>query len=342
LPITLRNTIPEENYGRSLYIVGCGRYVMTEILPVFKSYNLRGICEFNFELLQSTTFNEFELKTNDFDVLLEFARHDANQKLFIIASYHSYHTEQTVKALQLSNTRVLIEKPPCISFNDFNKLHEVYDQNRIYIAYHRRFAAWNIKIKKLLAQNGSPLLVNMLIHEVNIPVYHWYFAPNQGTRISGNLCHWIDLTFFWIRQRPVRLSITRNTILGIDYSVYNILFENGTLVNYIPSDLGNGLRGVQEYITIRGKDLEINLSDHLHLRIWQNGKTNNYYKIRRDKGHVRLNKYYTKFVQTGIPSPYAKKDFILTTFTYIKFVEMWNKNIDSFEFNEDFFTEQNI
>ena len=323
-------------------MVGGGRYILTEILPVFRDYNSKGICEFNFELLRNKVFEKFELKTNDFEVLFEYAKNDNSEKLFIISSYHSYHTDQALRVLQLSNSKVIIEKPPCITFVDFHLLLKAYDQEKIYIAYHRRFASWNIKIKDILLNISTPLIMTMIIHEVNIPDYHWYFAPNQGTRISGNLCHWIDLAYFWINQKPFNLSITRNTILGVDYSVYNILFENGSLVSFTPSDFGDGTHGVQEYITIKGKNIDIYLSDHLNLSIWRNGGRKKYFRLKRDKGHKRLNRYYSEYVKTGIPSPYSRKDFILSTFTYIKFAEMFNNNIDSFEFDSKYFIDYGI
>jgi predicted dehydrogenase len=328
--------------SKSLYIIGGGRYVLTEILPVFRNYNMQGLCDFNFELLQNPVFSNFNLRTNDFDEIIEYAKKDSSEKLFIIASYHSYHTDQAARALKLVNAKVVIEKPPCITLEDFHNLLGLYDESRIYIAYHRRFAEWNIRLKEILTATVSPVMINMIIHEIEIPSHHWYFAPNQGTRISGNLCHWIDLAYFWISQKPARLLITRNVVLGIDSSVFNILFENGTLVNLIASDKGDGTKGVQENITIKGEGLDISVEDYIKMHIWRNDKKRHYLRLKRDKGHIKLNKYYTGYVTNGIPSPYTRKDFVLTTFTYIKFVEMWEKGEDIFVFGNDFYERYQI
>jgi predicted dehydrogenase len=338
LPITFIKQGKTNTGKSSLYIIGAGRYALTEILPVFRSYNMKGLCDFNFELLQNEIFGEFELKTNDFETLIEYAKADPCPKVFIIASYHSYHTFQAVRALDTENSKVVIEKPPCVTMDDFQKLLAIYDEKRIYIAYHRRFAGWNLKLRNILHNARVPVNISMLIREITISPQHWYFAPNQGTRISGNLCHWIDLAYFWINKKPAALMITRNTILGIDSSLFNILFEDGTLVNLVASDKGDGTNGVQEHITVRGEGIDVHIGDYVKLDLWYNGKKRHYSGIRRDKGHMKMNKYYTGYVQNNVPSPYSRRDFILTTFTYIRFVEMWEKGEDNFVFGNDFFT----
>lgn len=331
-PIILKEDHPDKKaaFDIDLYLVGCGKYVFSEILPIFKEFNQKMAVDFNYEILNLEVFKDFYIRTNDFNTIFDYSDNE-NKKLAVIASYHSYHTEQAVRFLTLKASKVIIEKPPCVTKDDFIKLLSIYDTKRVYIAYHRRFSKWNILVKKIIARNPTPLIINMVIREPQIPPNHWYFSPNQGTRISGNLCHWIDLAIFWIQRMPVSIKISKNEILGVDHSIYNIVFDDGTIVNLVPTDMGDGTRGVQEYIIIKGKSIDIRIEDYTRMWIWEKGRRKTYFSRIRDKGHRKLNDMYKKFILHGIESPYSKRDFIFTTWIYISFVEIFYSNQDSLE-----------
>jgi len=305
-----------------LYLIGCGSYVLTEILPVYGDFNLAAAVDFNFDILNSKFFRNFKLRTNDFDEIKKLKEND-RPKLGIISSYHSYHTRQALDFLKLPNSKVIIEKPPCVTKEDLSMLAAVFDENRMFIAYHRRFSKWNRLVKDLISRNKSPVIINMVIQELNITKDHWYFAPNQGTRITGNLCHWIDLAVYWIPAEPLRITIAKNPELGIDGSIYNIYFENGSIVNIVPSDGGDQTFGIREYIHIKGEYLDIRISDYTSMHIWEKGKTKRLTSLRRSKGHVEMNKTYKRLILKNLPSPYTKQDLVYTTWIYISFVELF-------------------
>jgi hypothetical protein len=332
-PIIIKSEKDNSNNNPELYIIGGGRYVLSEILPVFKDYSKVCLCDFNYEILSLNVYSGFHLKTNDFYVLLDKAKKSECQKVCIIASYHSYHSVQAVNFLKTPNSKVIIEKPPCVTKKDFELLYQNYDESRIYIAYHRRFAPWNIKIKSIINTSG-PFIATFQIQEIQLSEKHWYFSENQGTRISGNLCHWFDLAIYWFGI-PKKLIIAKNS-KGTDHSVYTIVFEDDSIATFIASDLGNGTRGVQEYINIKSKDVEIKINDYLSMSIWKKGKSKKYVNLIRNKGHRNLNKFFNEYLLVGKPSPYSKRDFVLSSITTIKFVELFysNESVTNIDFSK--------
>ncbi len=60
-----------------------------------------------------------------------------------------------------------------------------------------------LEAKAMLSCCNGPLTMTCIVKELRLPKSHWYYWSTQGTRIAGNLCHWIDLGAYCIKQRPV-------------------------------------------------------------------------------------------------------------------------------------------
>jgi predicted dehydrogenase len=326
-PIEYISSVNNIKNNRELFLIGGGRYTLTEILPILKNYYYKAICDFNDEILNLGVYEKFEYRTNDFSKIISLNSNNKNEKLCVVSSYHSYHTRQAVEFLKLDSSKVILEKPPCVTLEDFESLLSVYDEERLFISYHRRYAPWNLKIKELLANSEYPFIANFQIKEKKLSSYHWYYWPNQGTRITGNLCHWIDLSIFFF-GKPSEIFISKNP-LGVDLSNFSILFSNNSLASFSYSDYGDLTRGVQENINIKGNDIEIILNDYLSLTIWSKGRMKNKRNIRRDKGHKKMNLKIKSYIDNNLPSDYSKKDFIYTTLTYIKIVELMKSDQSS-------------
>ncbi len=323
-------------FNRDLYIIGSGFYIKSFVLPFFKKFNPKVAVDFNHNILTANYLKNFEIRTNDFSKILEYSE-DEKLKCGIIASYHSYHTQQAIDFLKMPNSVVVIEKPPCVTFDDLRMLLQNYDPKKIYIGYNRRFIKWNAIVRDLIAKHPSPCIINISITEAQISKSHWYYAPNQGTRIAGNLCHWVDLVIYLLQKKPIKVMISRNDKLGIEYSSYSILFEDGSIANLTPTDLGDGTHGVQEFLHIRNEELDIKIDDYLRMRIWEKGRTRNYYKIRRDKGHAKMYRFFNKAITNKIPSNYSKTDLIYSTLTYISLIHLSKSDFDSLSLNFDDF-----
>jgi len=84
---------------------------------------------------------------------------------------------------------------------------------------------------------SRPLIFSAIVKEPKIPQTHWYFWQNQGTRITGNVCHWIDLAFFLIGSRVTEINLL-NT--GDSVSI-GLVFQDGSLATIVASDIGTWL-----------------------------------------------------------------------------------------------------
>lgn len=310
-----------------LYAVGCGGYMLSEVLPVHsKRMKLHAAIDVNPAVLDLPELQGAAHRSNDLASVLEADEEPERAKLAYIASYHSWHTAQALDFLDaFPHGKLIIEKPPCITEQDLKALAGRFDPQRIFIAFHRRYAPWNVRIREWLKECPEPVMVDMWVHEAPIGPDHWYFAPNQGTRIAGNLCHWIDLAIYWVGARPERVSVASNERLGPDRSFYALHFDDGSMVHFTPTDLGDNTRGVQEHIRIQSASQEVRLEDQLRLDRWYKGKRLTRRAWKRDKGHERMNRDYMDRILKGSPSPYPREDLIAVTRVQNAFIELQRK-----------------
>jgi len=331
-PISISRTVRRKRQtDLDLYIIGCGSYTRTYVLPIFKSFYRKFACDLNPTVLGSKYLNTFEYRSNSFLDMFNICKSD-NHSVALIASYHSNHSEQAVSILsRLENVKVFIEKPPCVSRDDLDNLLRVFDTNRVAVGYNRRYIPWNRLIRDLIHQYDAPVSICFNIKEVQVPVDHWYCWPNQGTRITGNLSHWFDLSVYWIDSLPKKLFVSRNDVLGIDHSTFVVIFENGSTATFLPDDRGDLTRGVQEFISIRSENYEVTVNDYTYMKIWEKGKTKRFYNIRRNKGHSAMYKDFVQKVRSGQPFTYTHKDLIYSSELYIKCIEAYMKEIPEVE-----------
>ncbi len=309
------------NYN--LFMIGCGDYPRTQVIPLFTDFTKFVAIDFNSTVLNYEDIQHFSLRSTDFRSVRKISVGSAKLNLAIITSYHSYHTQQAVEFLKIvPNSVVIIEKPPCVTEDDLHLLSAAYDQKRIFVSYNRRFIPWNIRIKELIRESKGPFIIQIMINEVQISKTHWYYAPNQGTRVTGNLCHWIDLAIFLLGKKPVKLTIAKNPI-GIDNSVFTILFEDGSTVSMIATEYGDGTYGVRESLTVKGPELDISVDDYTNMKVWNQGKTETFSSLTRDKGHRRMYQTFKKRIVQGKVSEYTKEELVYSTAAYIQFVKLY-------------------
>ena len=300
-------------HKNGLFIYGLGGYVRMFIMPYLKKMPKIACIDYKAnvasEFKSKYKFEKSFLTASDsFDLLKTI-----EQPVAVIATYHSDHaTIASNIFFSNPNTFIFIEKPPIVTLEDLIRLIEIYNRGaKIEIGFNRRFINYSKYVQKVV--RNKVLIINCTIKEVNISDNHWYLWKNQGTRITGNVVHWVDLGTFWIQSIPTEINVLTN---GTDQetSAISILYKNGSILNITASDKGNGLRGVQEKIEIRFDDETIFIDDFLSLsHTKKNGIKSKRYQFFREKGHKEMYRNFEKIVQHHRPSEYSVYDLINTS-----------------------------
>lgn len=316
---------PEKNIKQSskrIFIYGFGAYAHSYSSKFFMG-NVNSIVDCNKRVLTGFRGMDKISYFEDYrDSLPLYAKID--DPVAVISTYHSAHFK-IAKELFLANPKgkVFIEKPVVVRFQDASELIDLKKQGFwLDAGYNRRYIDWNIMIMRMLKTIKSPKIINISVKETIIPPMHWYYWPNQGTRITGNLCHWIDLAYFWVKSKPREM-----TLLGTEDSFgLSILFEDGSIANITASDKGNDLRGVQEKIEVRAEDRTIFIDDYKKMTMFNNGSSVVKKKILRDKGHDAMYRRFLKAAGSSEQPLYAEDDLFWVSYMTDKAAQMFVEN----------------
>jgi predicted dehydrogenase len=136
------------------------------------------------------------------------------------------------------------------------------------------------------AQTG-PAMLNWFVAGHAIPEGHWYFAEEEGGRILGNLCHWIDFTLRLIPEPnrfPIQIIPARSRRADCDISV-SYLFADGSIGTIMFSAKGHTFEGVRETLNAHKGNLLVSLTDFQTLRLDNNARVIRRWLWFRDHGH---------------------------------------------------------
>lgn len=292
-----------------VFFLGFGSYIFEYVLKHFKNDVIAAL-DYKGDII-ARYFNFSFPIYNDFEKILEPIS-NVDEPLVIVATYHSDHAWMAREVLNLNPTaRVFIEKPACITLEDANLLVNLRNKGYwIDIGYNRRYAFLS-QVIKLHIRSDEPAYLTFIVKEVKIPETHWYFWPNQGTRVFGNLTHWIDLVRFFMNGKQVK------DIFAIGHKdsslTTSLKFEDGSIANIITSDYGSDLLGVEEYIEIRTWKKTLRLHDYRFLEIFSGNEYKKLKSITRDKGHHNMYTSLKKHVLKKRPPLYPLEDIYWVT-----------------------------
>jgi len=311
----------KRNNKYDLFIAGAGSYPFSYILPFLRKVNLHTVIDIN-PITASIVGEKYGFLYTDTSCERALTRlNESEHPVLIVSTYHSTHLPIIEKALSVNpKTKIFVEKPPVTNYDQLKKLVSLRSNpdHFIEIGYNRRYSPFIKKAKEVLSQCREPYLITCIIKEKKLPISHWYYWPSQGTRITGNLCHWIDLGIFFIQKRPVSMvAISASDKSCADDVSCGIKFEDGSLLTLIASERGNPLRGVQEYIDIRCGDITITINDFLVMNVQINGRKKTYRRILRDKGHIRMYNDFLLKIDLNRRPGYPNEDLEISTALYL-------------------------
>ncbi len=308
LPVS-KYTNQEVNHAeKGVFLYGLGDYARVYIAPNIKAENKSYCVDYNYSLAkhykENYNYGQFGLVPEESYSVLEKTK----KPLAIIATYHSDHTRIAKEIFERNPSAfIFIEKPPCVTREDIKTLTALYEKGaNLEIGYNRRFIPLNQKIRNAFYDQQKVITIS--VKEILITENHWYFWPNQGTRITGNLTHWLDLAVFWINGKPVEINLMASPSKDETIAV-SVLFSEGSLVNITVSDKGNSLRGVQENIEVRTKTETVVIQDYTRYSWTSNqGRKNTINKSIRNKGHDAMYKHLVKAYHNKAEVKYTKED----------------------------------
>jgi predicted dehydrogenase len=306
--------------GIPVAVLGAGDYTRTEIIPALRRARLSLYAVANREPHIAAMVGReygFALATTDSErAIAEMP----SPGLVVVATAHDSHTHLACAALKAGH-RVFVEKPPTVTSEDVQRLAAAMCSNpgSVEIGFNRRYHPLVRRARARLMQESGPTSISCIVKELTFQPDHWYFWPNQGTRITGNLCHWIDLAVSFLEGGPMPVSLTLSPRIpgsepGSDEErVLTVTFEDGSLLTILGTTRGDDIRGVQEQIDIRRGRTTITIDDLWKLRIRSAGIERSSRTLFRDKAHTIMYREALGRVVAGRPAVYPVRDMIVVS-----------------------------
>ena len=284
LPPTRREPRP----GQTVAIVGCGNFAYSNIayyLTKKRGKVIRACMDIDPHRAASLA-GDFGCAyyTHDFDRILD----DPGVELVYIASNHASHAEYAIRALGRGKS-VHIEKPHVVSRDQLVRLCTAMAQAQgtVSIGFNRPHSPLGVKIREALAGLSGPSVMNWFVAGHEIPNDHWYFREEEGGRILGNLCHWIDFLMQLVpreRRYPIRVVPARGPVSDSNIAV-SYVFGDGSIGAITFSSMGHTFEGVRERFAIHCGDVMIRLDDFHEMILERVAKKSHITSLFRDHGH---------------------------------------------------------
>jgi predicted dehydrogenase len=269
-------------------LIGCGNFAFSHI-AYFLDRNvgpvLRGAMDIEGARADSIARRfRMHYATESAERIIE----DPDIDLVYVASNHASHADYAIAALNAGKS-VHIEKPHVVDDDQLVRLCRAMEANpgRVRLGFNRPESRLGMEVRRLLAGQPGPLMLNWFVAGHEIPRDHWYYRPDEGGRILGNLCHWTDFSLQMIdgqRRFPVEIRPARADEPDSDIAV-SYIFGDGSIAAITFSAKGHAFEGVRERLAIHRGELLLALDDFRDLRADIREKRHRVRLPFRDHGH---------------------------------------------------------
>ncbi len=305
--------------------IGAGSFAQASLLPHLKNLNISliNVCttdglhaknvaqKFNFQ--KFTTSPEEIINDGEINTVFITTRHDT----------HAHYVFESLKA----GKKVFVEKPLAICFNELCSIIELDVQEKfLMVGFNRRFAKSIVDIKRHF-QSG-PFNFLYRVNAGKIPVTHWTQWEEQGGRIIGEVCHFIDTLSFLCNSEPcfvyAQSLSEKNGILKEEDTVSILIkFRDGSLGTIIYQ--ANSDSAVpKEYLEVSALQKSAILHNFEKVDFFAGGKRTT--KSYSGKGHKEEVIAFIESLKKGDKPPIELRSIYLTTLTTFGIIESLRTN----------------
>lgn len=235
---------------------------------------------------------------------------DPQIDLVYIASNHASHADYAVRALECGK-HVHVEKPHVVSIEQLHNLCRAMANSggSLRLGFNRPESPIGIKIAQALAAEPGAMMLNWFIAGHEIPDDHWYFKPEEGGRVLGNLCHWTDFVLRLVPESdryPIKIYPARAGRSDCDIAV-SYVFADGSIASLTFSAKGHAFEGVKERFAAHRGNTLIAMDDFSRLTIESKASKRTMRLRHRDHGHEGsiLASYRMRQGHLGVPIKYV-------------------------------------
>ncbi|MFA5012848.1 MAG: bi-domain-containing oxidoreductase [Ignavibacteria bacterium] len=326
------SSINKKNTFVNIGFIGAGNFAQSYLIPPLKTLkaNLLGVCT-SVPVNSKSVAEKFGFNycTSNFKDILN----DKEINTVFIATRHDSHGN-FVKESILAGKNVYVEKPLTINQEELFEIKDIFRRINsnilIMVGFNRRYSKSFKDIKEFFNNNNDPYIINYRVHAGYIPKSHWIQHPNQGGRIIGEGCHFIDTMQYITGSRPINVyanSIRTDNINQVDFdnSIITIEYEDGSVGNLLY--LANGDSSLpKEYCEIFSGGKTAIMNNFKENVYYSNGKVSKM-KYNGEKGHKEEISSFIAALTSNENQVISFESIFNTTYTSIKVLESLKSHV---------------
>lgn len=211
-----------------------------------------------------------------------------------IASNHASHADYAVRALG-QGLDVYAEKPIAVTHAQLVALLRAQRKasGRLFAGYNRPFSAAVRRLRALTridTSGGITLQCFVVGHQLGPD--HWYRRPDEGTRVCGNVGHWLDLLVHILAWRglPDRLQISITAAADSepdDNVCIAIRSDRADLFSVTLTSRSEPFEGINETINFQHGETICKIDDFRRMTVWRGARVSTHRFWPKDVGHRR-------------------------------------------------------
>jgi predicted dehydrogenase len=243
-----------------------------------------------------------------------------NVDVVFILTRHKSHAAYVELALEQGKC-VFVEKPLAVNREQLEMVQAAYARALtqdsspfLMVGFNRRFSPLTARLQEFFIRRTEPMFVHIRCNAGFIPRDSWIQDPENGGRIIGELCHFVD----WARvvvgcpmQTLTAVALPDAGRYSRDNVTVTISFEDGSLANLVYLANGDRVAG-KEYFEVLCEGGIARIDDFKTLYLSRNGKTETL-KSGGDKGHRREMELTIQAMKRGADAPISIADLIEVT-----------------------------
>jgi predicted dehydrogenase/threonine dehydrogenase-like Zn-dependent dehydrogenase len=294
-------------------VIGAGNYATSMLLPHLQDRSDVRLVEVATATGLSATNAQrrfgFERCSTDHRGLLADGAVDA----VVIATRHHAHAAMVCDALRAGKA-VFVEKPLAVDPDQLQAiLAAVGDSgnDRLMVGFNRRFAPLLVDLKADFGGRNGPVQVRYDVNAGRLEAGSWYAQPEEGSRLVGEGCHFIDTVSWWLDQDPVAVFAAATG--DPDDTASTLLYPDGSVAT-IAYQTGGDSRAPKELFQVTGDRQLARLHNFQRSELWRSGRR----QVRRsrsgiDKGQKQELEAFVRAVAEARVMPIPLESLVATT-----------------------------
>jgi predicted dehydrogenase/NADPH:quinone reductase-like Zn-dependent oxidoreductase len=316
-------------------VIGAGLFGKAVLMPILK--NIRGVRLKTLATSSSPSAHHmgkkggFERCTTDYHEILE----DNDVSAVIILTPHGLHANMVCEALK-AGKHVFVEKPLCINLEQLKDVTGTYMASKanngliLTVGYNRRFSLHSEKIREYFERRQDPMIINYRVNPGYVPPDHWVHSEEEGgSRVIGEMCHFVDLMQFLTGSNPVRVygervSGNNRTSVNSDNVAITIKFADGSVGNLVYSASGDRAF-TREQFEIFCEGSAVVMSDFKQSLFYKAGKKRRFKTANQNMGYKEELEHYFKVVNGNQEAKLTPLECFLSTLAVFNINESLDK-----------------